>query len=361
MVASIVMTLFAGASYAEQANISQLEQKLLNNITDVNSSFSNTENTVNSNASKSVDTSAKKATDLIVKIPDSKIVEKDDTYIEKTPQVFASTQTTSTTMKTIQTVNGHIDKKIEKNAEKSNSKKGDGDRYSLIRDKVNMSDEQIVNPDRRTFVKLSRNFMNRIQCVDNDLGTIVIPADKGLDHSVQPSDIFIQGKADSPSSFIAEMYITCGNKIFELNGAIDSELPSQKIRLELDKDSNLTNLRENNLEAIKKAESLPYEEKLVKILKRVYEKDYMKFWVVEDRYNDVLNMTYTKKITTSISGVIVREFYANRRIMQDEKLVEMINSGLFVGENILAVGNVYSSNADSSKLFVISEEIGNEG
>jgi len=301
-----------------------------------------------------------KKTDLDLKYSLKNVVEKDDTAY---PIVQKSKENKSGEVKiddVVTKATGHIDGSIDQKTTPDVSEK-EKDRYSMIRDKVNMSDEQIVYPDKRTFVKLSRNFMNRIQCVDHSLGAIVVPADKGLDYTVQPSDIYLQGKVDSPSSFIVEMYITCGNKVFEINGAVDSELPSQKIRLQLDKDSHAQNLREANLDVIKKAESLPYEEKIVKILKRAYQKDYMKFWIVEDRYNDVSFLIYTKKISTGISGVIVREFYADRRINQDEKIVEMIQSGLFVGENILAVGSVYSENTDSSKLYILSEEVGNEG
>ncbi len=125
------------------------------------------------------------------------------------------------------------------------------------------SNSYIVAPEKMTAVKMSSSDINRIVC-STDIKDVVFSEEKGVQVKISGTNAFVKfvikrmGEKEIYSKIPVDMYIVCGNKVYNLIG-IPERIPSVTVYLE-DKESKIKEILEKN-------NSMPYEKKIVNYVK----------------------------------------------------------------------------------------------
>ena len=203
---------------------------------------------------------------------------------------------------------------------------------------------QKAHSDRRSFAVFGRNYINRIHC-DGVISDVIFPTTKGLELELKNGgrDLFVQVGPEVPADityFPVDMYAICNNEVFQIAAVVDSKYPASNTELVLSGEIKPENLRgfEN---AIQKAQSLPHEEKIAKILKRVWNDDPLTYWSRKNINQTCKGMgspcTLRQSLETGIDGMVAWDFVAPR-----EATVHELLAGLspHVSGQILGIGRV---------------------
>ncbi|MDR1242232.1 MAG: hypothetical protein LBM00_05555 [Deltaproteobacteria bacterium] len=198
--------------------------------------------------------------------------------------------------------------------------------------------------DRRSFGAFARNYTNRIHC-DGVIADVIYPTTKGLELELKNKghDLFIQVGSAVPSDisyFPVDLNIVCQGEVFQINAVVDTQYAGTNMELVLNGGVSPETLRPYE-SSILKAQALPHEERLVKILTRVWNRDYLPYWVTKKIDSSCAFSSPCKlstSIDTGISGVIAWDFLAPSNAAIPELLAKL--SQHVTGE-IIGIGRVH--------------------
>ncbi len=209
---------------------------------------------------------------------------------------------------------------------------------------------QRIQPDNRTFVAFARNYANRLHC-DGTISDVVYPTDKGLEIQILNNghDVFLRVGNTVPqtySYFPIDLNVVCNEQVYQINGVVDAKYPAMNVELVQDTQK----LNEKNIlqysSVINKAEALPHEQKITKLMQRVYQDKKMQFWLTHDmntRFskNDIV-FHLRQKIETNIDDIVAWDFAVEQVDKNINTLLESLRHAV-VGE-IVSIGRVRYGN-----------------
>lgn len=198
--------------------------------------------------------------------------------------------------------------------------------------------------DRRSFGVFARNYTNRIHC-DGVITDVIYPTTKGLELELKNKghDLFIQVGPSVPSDityFPVDLNIVCQGEVFQVNAVVDTQYAGTNMELMLSGDASQDSIKPFE-SAILKAQGLPHEEQLVKILTRVWNKDYLQYWGTKQHNRSCGFGSPCKlsvSIDTGISGIVAWDFLAPINAGIPELLARL---GQQVTGEIIGIGRVH--------------------
>lgn len=258
----------------------------------------------------------------------------------------------SASEKVAEITSGKADKEsVEDEAQKMNSM---DDRYAAIRERVESDDIQTVTPEQRRFVRLSRNYMNRFVC-ETGLENVLIPGNKDVEVVQRKTDFVLRvGDGAPKNQFMLDLFVDCGGKTYEMNAAVDSILPSQRIVLAPGSvvERDLSDYKR----VITEANALPQEEKITKIFRRVFDKDYLQVWEVSEK-NIQDGPYYLNRIVRTYFGddhsMKVLDFLYEGKATKAGVLSYL--SGGLRGERVIAIGIADIPEKGASRVLVLTQ------
>jgi len=212
--------------------------------------------------------------------------------------------------------------------------------------------------DRRAFGVFARNYTNRIHC-DGVITDVIYPTTKGLELELKNKghDLFIQVGPSVPSDityFPVDLNIVCQGEVFQVNAVVDTQYAGTNMELILNGGVSPETLRPYEL-SILKAQGLPHEEQLVKILTRVWNQDYLPYWVTK-KINRSCSFGSPCKLGTSvetgISGVVAWDFLAPVNATIPELLARL---GQHVSGEIIGIGRVHLREAQRAIILSVAK------
>lgn len=180
------------------------------------------------------------------------------------------------------------------------------------------SKKQNIKPNKRQFVELSRNYVNRIHC-SGTLETMIIPNDRGIEADLlnDNHDLFLRAAPSDIRSFPLDLSLICDGNVYLINAVVNPHVPSQDIVLELPQGVRPISEKERQRyrAGISASEALPLEEKLALIMQRIYKDDPLPYWkemstpTSNSRWNRGHYSVFLQKVTqTGISDLVVWDF-----------------------------------------------------
>ena len=203
---------------------------------------------------------------------------------------------------------------------------------------------QRAHSDRRSFGVFARNYTNRIHC-DGVISDVIYPTTKGLELELKNGghDLFIQVGPSVPSDityFPADLNIVCQGEVFQINAVVDSQYAGTNMELVLSGEISRDTLGLYE-DAILRAQGLPHEEQLVKILTRVWNHDYLPYWKTKKHSRSCgfgSPCSLDVSIDTGISGITAWDFLAPISADIPELLARL---GQYVTGEIIGIGRVH--------------------
>lgn len=197
--------------------------------------------------------------------------------------------------------------------------------------------------DRRAFGVFARNYTNRIHC-EGTISEVVYPTTKGLELEIKNKghDLFFQVGPTVPPDityFPVDLNIICDDEVFQVNAVVDTQYPGTNMELVLSGTVKPDSLHpyENS---IQRAQALPHEEQLAKILTRVWNSDYLPYWVTK-KQNRACGFGSPCKlrisVDTGISGLVAWDFLAPVTANIPELLARL---GEHVNGEIIGIGRI---------------------
>jgi hypothetical protein len=198
--------------------------------------------------------------------------------------------------------------------------------------------------DRRSFGVFARNYTNRIHC-EGVISDVIYPTTKGLELELKNGghDLFIQVGPSVPSDityFPADLNIVCQGEVFQINAVVDSQYAGTNMELALSGDVSREALKPYE-DAILRAQGLPHEEQVVKILTRVWNREYLPYWETKKQNRSCGFGSPCKldvSIDTGISGIAAWDFLAPISADIPELLARL---GQYVTGEIIGIGRVH--------------------
>lgn len=216
---------------------------------------------------------------------------------------------------------------------------------------------QRAYPDRRSFGVFARNYINRIHC-EGVIADVVYPTTKGLELELknQGRDLFLQVGPTVPPDityFPIDLNLICNGEVFQIVGVVDTQYAGTNLELVLS-----GNVRPESLHPyeniILKAQALPHEEQLAKILTRVWNSDYLPFWVTKNHNRACGFGTPCKlraSVDTGINGLIAWDFLAPNQADVPELLARLSQ---YVTGEIIGIGRVHLKEAQ--RVIILSKK-----
>ncbi|MDR2124679.1 MAG: type-F conjugative transfer system secretin TraK [Desulfovibrio sp.] len=187
-----------------------------------------------------------------------------------------------------------------------------------FREIVEDSSWQEVTPNMRSFVQLSRYFVNQISCPGGKFVQALMPQDKYVETELSEngSDFFLRVGNNPDKQFPLDIVLICEDQTFMLNAVVHTGVPSQQIRLKLPKkvkeQADLTRAKP----LIEQAQALPQEEQLIRIARRVYKEDYLSYWETDASavsrhkwYVRPFTIVVNNVVKTYINGYVAWDFF----------------------------------------------------
>jgi hypothetical protein len=198
--------------------------------------------------------------------------------------------------------------------------------------------------DRRSFSVFARNYTNRIHC-DGVISDVLYPTAKGLELELKNKghDLFIQVGPTVPSDityFPVDLNLVCQGEVFQINAVVDTQYAGTNMELVLNGGVSPETLQPYE-SSILKAQALPHEERLVKILTRVWNRDYLPYWMLK-KINRSCSFSSPCKLSVSIetgvNGIVAWDFLAPVNATIPELLARL---GRHVTGEIIGIGRVH--------------------
>lgn len=227
----------------------------------------------------------------------------------------------------------------------------------LFREAVEKGGKQRIHANQREFIALSRNYINRIHC-EGEI-TKLVPPPVGLIDSVdlenEGQDLFLRIADKTPQDFPIDLNIICSGATYLLNGVVHSGLPTQDIELVLPEGAkNKVALRKFTKD-IKEASALPLEEKVAKVLQRIYKGEFLPYWESETgqaiKKRGFGSMLLSQVVHTNIEGLTGWDFIFSGNPNKEEIIMQ---SGRVVSGRLVGYGKV--NLGDSCRVIVLTQE-----
>lgn len=189
------------------------------------------------------------------------------------------------------------------------------------RAQIESAEWQEAEADRRNFAVFSRNYINRIHC-EGVIEDVLYPTSKGAELELKNAghDLFLRMGENVPDEFDHfpfDMNIICDGNVYQINGVVDDQYPATNLELlPVDGTSNKKLTRYGK--AIRTAEALPHEEQIARILRRVWNDDFLPYWhkqaapAISDK--DLKGIALRQQVITGISDLVAWDF-----VIQDGK------------------------------------------
>jgi LysM repeat protein len=187
-----------------------------------------------------------------------------------------------------------------------------------FREIVENSTWQEVFPNKRSFVQLSRYFVNQISCPGGKFVQALMPQDKFVETELSEngSDFFLRVGNNPDKQFPLDIVVICEDQTYMLNAVVHTGVPSQQVRLKLPKkvkeQADLTRAKP----MIEQAQALPQEEQLIRIARRVYKEDYLSYWETDASavsrhkwYVRPYTIVVNNVVKTYINGYVAWDFF----------------------------------------------------
>ena len=241
------------------------------------------------------------------------------------------------------------DKKQDKDLPPNEKGLPDDELIQVFKDVVKEGGWQDVSSTKREFIQLSRYFVNHFSCPDGQFDQVLMPQDKYIETEISGNrkDFFLRVGNNPNKQFPLDLAIICNGQTFMLNAVVHAGAPSQQIRMKL---PDSVRQQKKNLDEytsyIEKATALPLEDKVLRIVKRVYQEKPLSYWeedfslVSKHRWNaHPYRILVNNVIKTNIEGFIAWDFYVEGiRNGDDDTLLEKL--GKIVKGRPVAMGKV---------------------
>jgi conjugal transfer pilus assembly protein TraK len=175
---------------------------------------------------------------------------------------------------------------------------------------------KVIYPEVATLVKLSSTDVNRFVCADR-IKDVVYSKEKGINVRYSGKDAFVKFLIEiknGEKQYIAaptELFIVCGEDTYNIIGAPDRSIPSQTVYLSSGQQGNI----KKNMTLFA---GMPYEEKILTILKHVYTNTMPESFDVTrtnksfNLFKDV-SLTLVRVVEVGGEGLRVKEYSAVSR------------------------------------------------
>ena len=233
----------------------------------------------------------------------------------------------------------------------------------VFKDVVKDGDWQEVSSSKREFIQLSRYFVNHFSCPDGQFEQVLMPQDKFIETEISGNkkDFFLRVGNNPNKQFPLDLALICNGQTFMLNAVVHAGAPSQQIKLKL---PNSVKQQKKNLgeftSYIEKATALPLEDKILRIVKRVYQEQPLSYWeedislVSKHRWNaHPYRILVNNVIKTNIEGFIAWDFFVEGiRNGDDTSLLDKL--GKVVRGTPVAIGKVIGTT--TGRVIVITQD-----
>jgi len=222
--------------------------------------------------------------------------------------------------------------------------------------------DRYVPPEKPTLVSVSRNSVNRIVCPDT-IKDIVFSKEKGAIVKFEGNNAyikFLEQKDPTTGKIIYdkspnEFYVTCNDTVYTII-AIPADIGTRIIRL-------MGNNKKKILANQHQFEQLPFEKKIIKIIKSVYKDDLPSTWDIDNKIKlykkDNLFVKLIRTIKIIGTGFTVREF----SVTPDKNIKRIpLNEKMFLipalSKNIVAVSleKLLLKRGEHTRLFIVSKK-----
>ena len=209
-----------------------------------------------------------------------------------------------------------------------------------FRGQVEGPEWQRATADRRNFGVFARNYTNRIHC-DGVIQDVLYPTTKGLELEIknQGHDLFLRVGQDVPAEFThfpVDLNVICSGEVFQINAVIDAKYPATNLELELS-GRPVENIKGYS-GSIQQASALPHEEKISRIVPRVWNDKPLQYWNVSTRTRSCgKNCTLRQTVHTEIDGIVAYDFTAPLHLGFPELLATL---GTLTKGDVISIGKV---------------------
>ena len=216
---------------------------------------------------------------------------------------------------------------------------------------------QKATGDRRNFSVFARNYTNRLHC-DGVIQDVIYPTNKGLELELknQGHDLFIRVGQNVPAEFNhfpIDLNVICSGEVFQINAVIDAKYPATNLELELSGRQPAVDLKAYT-GSIQQASALPHEEKISKIIPRIWNDNPLSYWKVSSKTRSCgKSCTLRQTVHTEIDGIVAYDFTTPLYLDFPELLATL--SGLTQGD-VISIGKVSLQNLQRVIILTVQKE-----
>lgn len=226
------------------------------------------------------------------------------------------------------------------------------------------TDVQTVLPEVTTRVELSATDINRFICY-TDIRDVVFSKEKGITVKIMGKDAFIKfliTKEEDRTVYAqtpSELFLVCGDTVYSII-AIPKRIPSQTVKLTY----NGEKLKEN----ISLLKGLPYEGRIVKILKAALTGDIPESFTVTqankriDIFKDI-TLRLTRVIYVEGMGLKLKEYLSNLRghtIRLELNEKDFLRVELTTKPVAVAIDRLTLTKGETARILILERNTGNE-
>lgn len=228
---------------------------------------------------------------------------------------------------------------------------------------VNDQKKQFIQPGRVQFARLSRNYINHITCAGK-IEKLMAPQDQALEAEIANDnhDLFLRVGQNPNAQFPVDITIVCDGQVFILNAVVRPEEPSKQIVLKLPAGARPLSepAMRQYADSIAKSSALPVEEKVSKIVKRIYQGDHLPYWQEIETPTSATkwsregySVLLQKVVRTNIDGIVSWDFIF-RGSYHNKGTYDVIRK--IVKGEIIAFGRVDYGGLGAARVIVLTRE-----
>lgn len=223
----------------------------------------------------------------------------------------------------------------------------------------------VVLPEVPTMVELSSSDVNRLICpegleVRDTTTDVVFSKEKGITTKVVGRNVFVkfkmQKKGDQEiySTTPTEMYVVCGDVVYNII-AVPKRIPAKTVNLSF----SANKIKKN----ISTYGSLPFEKKVIALIKSVYRDDIPETFSVftENKKIDIykdLDLTLARIIVIEGEGLILKEYIAAIKGDKTEisfKEKDFLKTDLTTKPVAISLSKLDIKKGESAKIFIVEQ------
>jgi conjugal transfer pilus assembly protein TraK len=224
----------------------------------------------------------------------------------------------------------------------------------------------VVLPEVTTRIRLSNSDVNRIVCAD-DIRDVVYSQEKGVVVRIAGKNAFVKftvtkkGRELLYSETPSELHVVCGEAIYSLV-AIPQRVPAQTIQLS-------TGQKERVRKNLALFEGLPFEKKVLKIVRDTYAEEIPESFVIRavnrkvDLFQEI-GLTLRREIIVEGEGFRVLEYAASLKAEQKElRLSEKAFLRKELTENpvAIAIDEPLLRPGETARIFIVEKKPEGDG